>query len=350
MNVHDWLADRTILEVVHGSHAYGLNIATSDVDIKGVCIPPSAYRDGFLYKFEQAETHAPDRVIFDIRKFMFLAAECNPSVIEVLFGDASDIIKCSAAGQRLRAAGSQFLSKKAKHTYSGYAHQQLKRIKTHYRWNHSDIRKPLRADFNLPERTVIPADQLAAAMSAVTKKLTEWEFGSLGLDELGEATKIRLAEIVAEMTLASDDRWLAASRCVGLTDNFIELLDMERRYNSQMKEWDNYQKWLADRNPERAALEAAHGFDTKHGMHLFRLLRMGREIMTKAKVYVKRVYDRDEMLSIRFGAWSYERLVDWAEGEMKALDELYKTCTILPNAPDKVALSNLCEELTHEYR
>jgi predicted nucleotidyltransferase len=65
--------DRTILLVKHGSHAYGLNIESSDVDVKGVCIEPAPYYFGFSNRFDQAielvsTGHACDSTIFALRK------------------------------------------------------------------------------------------------------------------------------------------------------------------------------------------------------------------------------------------------------------------------------------------
>ncbi|MBF9672481.1 nucleotidyltransferase domain-containing protein, partial [Streptococcus pseudopneumoniae] len=79
------LDDATILRVVHGSHLYGTNIEGSDRDEKGVCIPPIEYFFGFNSKFEQHETKDPDCAVYDIRKFMSLAANCNPNILEILF-------------------------------------------------------------------------------------------------------------------------------------------------------------------------------------------------------------------------------------------------------------------------
>ena len=79
-----WLRDRTILLVTHGSHAYGLSTPSSDVDIKGVAIPPADYFLGFNKKFEQAESKDPnDMVVYDVRKFFALAADCNPCVAAI---------------------------------------------------------------------------------------------------------------------------------------------------------------------------------------------------------------------------------------------------------------------------
>ena len=140
--------------------------------------------------------------------------------------------------------------------------------------------------------------------------------------------------------------WMAASRAVGYDTNFIELLDMERRYTAKHREWTNYQTWLSTRNPARAELEAKWGYDTKHAMHLVRLTRMCREILTEGVVRVRRP-DAEELLEIRHGAWTYEALVEYSDQQDAELNELYKTST-LPKQPDRKALDKLCIELIQE--
>jgi predicted nucleotidyltransferase len=338
-----WLDDRTILLARHGSHAYGLAIETSDEDWKGVAIPPPEVLFGFTQRFEQAESHAPDVVIYDLRKFMTLAAECNPSIVEVLWTEPT---RETPLGARLRESRALFLSKKAKHTFSGYALAQLKRIKTHHRWlANPPAAPPTREDFGLPERGVVPRDQLLAAQAAIAKKVGEWELDFL--HDVDPASRIllqtKMSEALAEMKVASESRWAAAARTIGYDENFLELLDRERRFTAAQREHEQHAEWKRSRNPARAALEAKHGYDTKHAMHLVRLLRMCREILTTGEVVVKRP-DREDLLAIRAGAWSYDRLIAWAETEDAELERLYPSSK-LPTVPDRDALDRLCVEL-----
>ncbi|MCU0656572.1 MAG: nucleotidyltransferase domain-containing protein [Polyangiaceae bacterium] len=342
-----WLKDQTILLVTHGSHAYGLNTPTSDIDLKGVAIPPREYFLGFQSRFEQAEGKDPyDLVVYDVRKFFNLAAECNPNIIEVLWADESTFRILTPLGRRLVEARALFLSRKARFTFSGYAHAQLKRIQLHHRWLKTPpTHAPTRAEFNLPERTLIPADQLAAAQSAIHKKLEAWNLEDLsGVDPATRlAIQQALAAQLAEMQLSSDQLWQNAARTLGHDENFILLLDRERHYTARQREWEQYQSWKANRNPKRAELEARFGFDTKHGMHLVRLMKMCKEIMETGHVQVKRP-DREELLAIRNGTWTYEQLIAWAEESEKGMDELYKKSK-LPHSPDRKALDALCVEM-----
>jgi predicted nucleotidyltransferase len=348
-----WLESGTIFLTRHGSHAYGTNTPTSDEDFKGVAIPPSQYFHGYLERFEQAEfKHQKDGldvVIYDIRKFFKLAADCNPSIIEVLFTDEADHIITTKLGQRLLDNRELFISKKAKHTFSGYATSQLKKIRSHYRWLKNPPRAaPTREEFGLKDATMITQDQLLAAQSMIKKKIDKW---NVPIDELDDAGRIavqeRFAEHLAEIQIGSENLERIAGNLLGFSDNFLDLLDKERLFKNRVEEWRSYQTWLETRNADRSKLEAKYGYDTKHGMHLVRLLRMGREILTTGKVITKRP-DAKELLEIRNGAWGYEELVTWAEKQNAELDTLYRTSTAVPSAPDRVKLDTLCQILVEE--
>jgi uncharacterized protein len=348
-----WLARRTIFLARHGSHAYGTNTPTSDEDFKGLAIPPLKYFYGYLEQFHQAEfrhqVDGIDAVVYDIRKFFKLAADCNPSIIEVLFTDPADHIVVDPIAKTLLACRDLFISKKAKHTFSGYAVSQLKRIKGHYRWlKHPPKAPPTRDEYGLPERTVIPADQLKAAESMVRKQIEHW---NVPVDELDDAAKVavkeRFTEALGLIKVAQEDLPRVAGKLLGFSDNFLELLDKERAYKGRMEEWRQYQEWVKSRNPDRALLESQYGYDTKHGMHLVRLIRMGEEILTGKGVIVKRP-DAKELLEIRAGAWKYEELLDWAEKKLDQLEDLYETSTAVPAAPNRLKLDQLCQELVDE--
>ena len=368
------LTQRTILLTVAGSRAYGLHTEESDIDVKGVCVAPREVYFGFLNNFEQAdkssqiadfrvymrEAELPiiDRTklegsVYEIRKFMGLAVDCNPNILDVLFCRDAEVRKLTPVGQMLRDRRDIFISAKAKHTFSGYAIAQLKRIKGHYRWHTAGPKaKPTRGDYDLPEQTLIPKDQLAAANAAIQKQIDEWNIDYGDLDDAGKIhIQEQVADYLRDLKIGSEEKWWAAARHVGLDDNFIELMQRERQYASAMNEWKRYQRWLKQRNPARAALEAAHGYDTKHGAHLVRLLRMGKEIMETGKVNVWRGdIDGDELKAIRAGAWSYNKLVDYAESMDGELQRMYKEKEyVVPHVPDKKLVDDLCIEVVEKY-
>lgn len=365
------LKTHTHLLTVAGSRAYGMHRADSDVDVKGVAIPPPAYFHGYLHRFDQADK--PEQLlpfipllaeaeravaaatklegtVFNLVKFVALAADANPNILDVLFCRDAEVRLSTAIGAKLRGNRQLFLSGKAKHTFSGYAAAQLKRIRGHRAWLLSPpTHAPTRAEFELPEHTLIPADHLAAAKAAVQAEMDGWHIDYTGVDEPTIIDiQSRVSTYMTRVTAGlADADWTAAARSVGLSDNLIQVMLRERAYDNARRQWSQYQNWRSNRNPDRAALEAKYGYDTKHGAHLVRLLRMGREILTEGQVHVWRGgLDAEELLEIRAGAWSYDRLVEYAEVQDAALNELYSTGKYaVPKAPNRNAIDALCTEL-----
>lgn len=293
-----------IFETVHGSRAYGLATESSDTDRRGVFVPDRAAFTGYRPEPDQLEP-SPERVLYEIRKLFRLAAQCNPTVIEVLYTEPSDHVSVSPEGQRLLGRRGEFLSRLAGDSFGRYGLAQLRRIRTHRRWLLSPPRaRPERAAFGLPERSTIPPDEQGAVLAM------------LGNGRMAEAE---------------------------LPASFLEVLDRERRYRSAMREWQQFQEWTRKRNAARAELERQHGYDTKHAMHLIRLLRMAVEILSTGKVLVRRP-DAEELLSIRRGHLAFDALLEQAEGLGSQLPALVETSP-LPPRPDEGRLNLLCAEL-----
>ena len=269
-----------ILRVLAGSRSHGLATSTSDTDTRGVCIPPARYLLG-LSSFEQHEDAKGDHVVYALSKFVRLAVAGNPNIIESLFVDDEDVLHVTAAGRRLRDARDVFLTRTVGERFVRYAMDQLQRIQRHYRWlKHPPSSKPRQEDWG-------------------------------GVQE--------------------GSRWR------------FPHTDAERGYRGALKEWQQFERWRAERNPARAALEERHGYDTKHAMHLCRLLKMGREILVDGVVLVRRP-DAAWLRGIRDGALTYEELIAWARPYVEALPD-WIAQSPLPAEPDHLAAEALVVEL-----
>jgi uncharacterized protein len=303
---------RTVYKCIHGSRAYGTNTENSDTDIKGIAIPPKETLLGFDEQFDQYEAmahkgHENDTVIYSIIKFAKLAIDNNPNIIEVLFVDESDILFIDEFGQRLRDIRYEFLSKNARFRFAGFAYSQLKRIKTHRSWLlNPPTHEPNRKEFNLPETMKISQSDLGAYDSLIEK-----------------------------------------DGVIELPHDIVKLFCAEKAYQSAKTHWDQYQNWRNTRNKSRAELEAKYFYDVKHGAHLIRLLRMCKEILTIGDVLVKRP-DREELLFIRNGGWSYEQLIEEAEKIDNECKLLYETST-LQHTPNRKKLNKIVVEIVEEY-
>jgi hypothetical protein len=193
----------------------------------------------------------------------------------------------------------------------------------------------------------IPKDQLLTAEAAVRKKVDSWE---IDFDQLDPATKMyilnQMYENLTEIGITSDSKYNAAARSIGYNENFLHMLQKEREYKTAVTHWKQYNEWKQNRNEKRAELEANFGYDTKHGAHLVRLLRMCGEILETGTVTVYRP-DAQELLDIRAGKWSYEKLIEFAHNEDKRMDGLFKKSK-LPRKPPFEELDRLCVEMVKE--
>jgi len=338
----------------HGSHAYGTNLPTSDIDIRGIFIAPKVYYLGCSKQVEQIEQKELDFCIFELRKFLKLASQCNPNALELIFTEPEDHLLTTPLSKILLDHRDLFLTRRVKYTFSGYAHAQMKRILTHRSWLLNPVEvMPKRRDFGLPERTVIPADQIMAAKALITKQVDGWTWHLL--DDVTPDLRLAIQEEFTRRLLevtswsepqASDEIWLSAGRSLGFDDNFLQIMDKERRYYSKLRNFQQYQEWKKSRNPARAEIEAKYGFDCKHAMHLVRLTRSCLETLQTGSLKVRRK-DAEELLAIRNGAWTFDQLTSWFNAREKEIEEAEKVST-LPKSPDLKKIDDLCMALVEQ--
>ncbi len=375
-------AKHTVFLTVMGSRAYGLEREDSDWDYRGIIIPPIQNYINCTNKFEQlTDKGAPevykfypkgllkdgsDMQVTEITKFARLAAEGNPSIIEILFSDESNYVLKDPIIQKLIDNRDLFLSKLIKGRFSGYARSQLHRLKQHKHWFDLPlIEKPSRSQFKLADYDLISKDQLGAAItlidSEVSKLISFYDY-----EEMSDTFRIELQNSVPRMLknvwvgMHKDEPFpietnedinkalfVSTAKKLGYSDNFLEILISEKSYRSALTEWQHHNDWVKNRNPKRAALEKKIGYDTKFGVNLVRLLRMAKEIITVKQVLVKR-HDAEELKEILNGKWKYDYLVDYAENLDLELSSLLKEST-LPNKPDINKIEKIVFDIVMEY-
>ena len=121
------LGDNIILLGLGGSYSYGTNIATSDLDIRGIAL--NSQRELLLGKdFEQVVDTKTDTTVYSFQKMIRLLCQCNPNVIELLGLKPEHYLILKPVGQELIDNRKLFLSKAAVNSFGGYANQQLRRL------------------------------------------------------------------------------------------------------------------------------------------------------------------------------------------------------------------------------
>jgi len=79
------LYERVIYRCVIGSQAYGLADAESDVDRRGIYLPPADLHWSLYGVPEQLENHETQEAYWELQKFLVLALKANPNVLECLY-------------------------------------------------------------------------------------------------------------------------------------------------------------------------------------------------------------------------------------------------------------------------
>lgn len=92
---------------------------------------------------------------------------------------------------------------------------------------------------------------------------------------------------------------------------------------------------------KRRKLVEQFGYDTKNAAHLIRLLRMGIEFLTDGELYVLRS-DASQLLEIKRGEWSLERVVTEADRLFASSEQAYINSR-LPNDVDPERINKLCK-------
>lgn len=320
-----------IMECWAGSHLYGFNRPDSDEDFRGVFIPDKEYIYGLTKKIEQLEQKEPDRVLYSLHKFIQLALKNNPNIIELLYVPDNKMIFCHPIWDVIRENANLILSKKCKHSFSGYAHDQLQRIKGHKKW----IDDPL-------EVKPVKEDYINTMVLEVGKKA---QFIQSGWDEI---------ELISVME--GGVGWVGSME--EGKGGYAEFYNDSARiqyfrkdeYKAAITKWKEYHKWKKERNPKRAALEAIYHYDVKHATHLIRLYTMSVEILETGKVTVDRSAAGDVQLYIDIlnGKYKYEELIEMAEDLENKCDKLYETSD-LRHSPDVDKINDLLIDILDEY-
>lgn len=370
------LAPHTIFATLAGSHAHGTAREGSDVDVRGVCRAPMRVRLSLFTKFEQYEgplegelaravlpriqAHPTasrsvgtkmEAVVFDVAKIIGLCAAANPNALEILFADERDWLLTTPAWRRLHHARRLFLTQKVQQTFLGYATAQLKKIKTHRAWLLAPPRaKPRREDFGLPASgAVLSRDDQNRVEQSIANQLRSYGIDDVLLPRPARvAVQERLEAFYRHVLSVSEEDLQARLRAVAtaalnIPPDVVGALNAEKKYRAAAKHWESYQAWKAERNPARAELERRHGYDTKHAMHLIRLMRMGLEALERNDLVVRRD-DAEELSAIRDGALSFDDLLAAATSLRERMDRAV-TSTALPRDVDRARAEELLLEL-----
>jgi predicted nucleotidyltransferase len=130
-----------IYRCVVGSRAFGLDEPDSDVDRRGIYLPPAEAHWSLFGVPEQLEDQAAQSCYWELQKFLTLALRANPNVLECLYTPLVE--HATPLARELLAMRSAFLSRLVYQTFNGYVLSQFKRLEADLRidgeicWKHA---------------------------------------------------------------------------------------------------------------------------------------------------------------------------------------------------------------------
>jgi len=329
MDIKKLVKKNLIVKTYAGSIAYGTNLPTSDVDIRGIfCADPVNILTPFYPVKESVDLNEEDTKYYELSHFMKLCLNCNPNIIELLWTDPEHIIFSTPAYEIFRENRHRLLSSKIAFTTSEYAMAQLKKLNSHYKWinNKQPKNPPQPKDF-------VSMVQHFSSDKMLKLNIEDWNEDHrlipYGNDIYGiyhEYDRTLYDKIGKLNTTFEHDR--------ELHDRPIMIVKFNiQTYKDSKTKHANYWMWKKNRNKVRSELEEKNKYDTKNAMHLVRLLKMGVEALRDEEIIVKRP-DAQELLDIRNGSLTYDELIKYAEAMDKEVREVWYKKTKLPKHPD----------------
>lgn len=90
-------------------------------------------------------------------------------------------------------------------------------------------------------------------------------------------------------------------------------------------------------------MEHGQGYDAKNMMHTIRLMEVAKDLLVHGTLIIKRS-NRQELLDIKSGKWTYEQLCSQVEDMRIEIKELYSKST-LPDSLNMKSLSDLLVQI-----
>ena len=266
------LGKHIILLTLGGSYAYGTNVESSDVDLRGVAMNSEKEIFSGHQTFEQIVEPITDTTIYSFSKFVNLLRNAYPNMFEILGCRKEDIVYCNETGQALIDALPMFLSKQVGRSFAGYASMQLNRLLNKTAYLQSQEEKEKRICQSMKRAMDNLSDQLNLDSEV-------FRFYMDDSDRDGFSKEIYMDINACHLPVRDFNRILKTSRQV--------VLDFDKIGFRNLKAYQ-------------------HKKISKHMMHLVRLLLMGIEILDTHEVHTYREKDHDLLMSIRNGNYINE--------------------------------------------
>jgi hypothetical protein len=335
-----------IYETIAGSRAYGLDTPASDTDIRGVFILPKALYYSLDY-IPQVANERNDVVYYEMKRFVELLARNNPNIMELLAIPRQFILHRDELMDQL--AQEIFLSKLCEKTFANYAFTQIKKA---YGLEKKILNPVEKARKSILDFCFVYQGKEAVPLEAYLnqKTLKQEHIGLAAIPHLRDCYNMFHSTTIPYSGIGKETSNDVNLSSIPKGETPVGMLYFNKDgYSVYCRQYREYWDWVDKRNDERYKNTTSHGknYDSKNMMHVFRLLRMAREIATESKLNVYRS-DRDFLLGIKEGKYEYAELVAQAEDLKNELPELY-AASDLPDEPDLELINRVIISMRAEY-
>lgn len=272
LRTNEHLKDKIVFLTLGGSHSYGTNIETSDVDIRGCALNSKTDILG-MTNFEQVVNTATDTTVYSFNKLISLLLSCNPNTIEMLGCKPEHYIVQTDIGRAMVDNRKLFLSQRAADSFGGYAAQQLKRLE-------NALARDRLPQAKQEEHVLV---SMNSALKSFRDRYTAFDEGSIQLFTAESQRDDLDMEIFANINLTKFPA---------------------RDFNSMLNDLHNVLISYNKINHRNHKKDDAHL--NKHAMHLVRLYLMCLDILENEDIVTYRKEDIPTLMEIRNGLYMNE--------------------------------------------
>ncbi len=355
--------------VIRGSHAYGTNLPTSDIDYSGIFVQNIESIFGMSY-IEQINDDKNDIVIYEIKRFLELLSKNNPTILELLNTPEDCIIYKDPIFDIILENRDKFLTKICSSSFGGYALTQIRKARGQDKkqnWEKDKVTRKGLLDFIyvIDGNKSIPwkdwnngeYNEIFCGVSSIPNIKDIYsvyfdEISNMCFNEnipIGVRESAKILRIENNMPLGlgykgiiktseGDKSESNSLRLSSIPKDEIPICNIyynKDAYTQHCKDYNSYQEWLEKRNIQRWVDVKNHDqkIDGKNMMHCKRLIDMSREIAEGKGILVRRD-NADELIKIRKGEYDLKSIIDSVENDIVLINEIYKNSSL----PDSVDL------------
>jgi uncharacterized protein len=284
-----------IIKMRTGSYLYGTNTQDSDEDFMGIFMPDVRYLLG-LEKLSEVDLSIKDKKIdgkntadaidfklYTLSKFIRLALDANPNIIEMLFVNDDNIVFINDVGKNLLEMRHKFVSKNIKNKFLGYASAQKHKM---------------------------------------SMKLSDYKTLSnvLTFLECKREKEKYLVSVYNQYPLIQQ------------RGDYVFVSDLQIPIAVTIKKAISMISDRLSKFGHRKELVSKYGYDTKFASHLIRLLKEGQELLLTGEIKFPLAY-RELLLDIKEGKYSMIDVLEMANNIEQEIEYLYEN-TKVPNKPE----------------